>query len=387
MPLGEQREERGGARSPRDEVLVTGYPSFLARRVTEHLLAVEPRTIVHAVVRPRAAEEAKFALAALDPQQRARVEVHEGDAAAMDMRLAGTEYLALAKKLRRIYHCAHVGHFGAERSAAEHANIEGTREALQLARACASLECLVHYSTTAVAGDRTGLIREEELERGQRFRDVVQETRARAEKLVRAAQGELPAVVVRPSILVGDSRTGEVDKLDGPYLLFAILLTSPPDLALPLPGDCEQPLHLVPVDHVARASHQLSRDPRALGRTFHIVDPHPLTARRVFEAVARAAGRRSPKGSIPANLAKALLRTPGLDRFARSPRAFLDTLVTEVTYDAAGADALLAEASIVCPPFDSYVERLVEHVQHKLRERRTRRAEEPSDGDVRDPLL
>ena len=100
-----------------------------------------------------------------------------------------------------------------------------------------------------------------------------------------------------------------------------LVVTSPPDLALPLPGRGDEPLNLVPIDWVARASVALGRDPRARGRTFHLVDPHPLTTRRVFELVARAGGRRGPRGSIPANLAKALLRAPGLDRIAKSPRA------------------------------------------------------------------
>ena len=100
-----------------------------------------------------------------------------------------------------------------------------------------------------------------------------------------------------------------------------------------------------------------------------MTDPCPLPARRVFELVARAGGRRNPRGSIPANLAKALLRAPGLDRIAKSPRAFLETLTTPVTYDARNADALLPLLGVpACPPLESYIEKLVEYVQERVRQ-------------------
>ena len=233
-----------------------------------------------------------------------------------------------------------------------------------------------------MSGDRSGVVLEDELNAGQTFRNVVEETKARAEKLVRAAMARVPMVVLRPSIIVGDSRTGEVDRFDGVYLLILLIVTSPPDFALPLPGRGDAALNLVPIDFVARAALAMGNDPRAVARTFHLVDPSPLTARRVFELVAMAGGRRLPRGFIPANLTKALLRTPGLERFAKSPRAFLDTLGTPVTYRATNADDILGPMGVRCPPFESYVERLVEYVQLRMRERRARNEER----DVHDPL-
>jgi len=87
--------------------------------------------------------------------------------------------------------------------------------------------------------------------------------------------------------------------------------------------------------------------------------------------VARTAGHRGPRASIPANLAKALLRAPGLDRIAKSPRAFLETMTTPVTYDSRNADELLASLGVgICPPFETYVDKLVEYVQERVRHRR-----------------
>lgn len=372
------------ARAGYDEVvLLTGFPSFTARKMCEELVRSGPRTLVHAVVQKKFAAEAEAALDALPLEQRSRVKLVEGDAAAMDLGLSGRELAEIAGQVDRIHHMAQVSYLGADRELAEQVNLGGAREILEVAAACASLRCLVLYSTAHVSGDRTGLVLEDELVKGQQFRNVVEETLARGEKLARAAMPRLPVCVVRPTIVVGDSKTGEVDRLDGPYFLILLIVTSPPDFPLPLPGRADTALHLVPVDYVVRAACAIGRDPRAPGRTFHVGDPAPLTAKRVFELVAAAGGRRTPRGFIPANLTKAILRTPGIDRLAKSPRAFLDALATPVSYSFANTSELLADTDVRCPPLESYVDGLVEYVQHRLREKRARDAR---DAEVDDPL-
>src|SRR5262249_33839506 len=156
--------------------------------------------------------------------------------------------------------------------------------------------CLVHHSSARVSGDRTGLVLESELDRGQSFQNDVEETIAHGERVAhvaRAAQErsrQLPIAIVRPTTIVGDSQTGEVDRFDGPYFLILLIVTSPPDFPLPLPGRGDSPLHLVPVDYYVRAALAIGRDPRAPGRTFHVGDPSPPSLRRAFELVAAAGG-------------------------------------------------------------------------------------------------
>ncbi len=362
-------------------VLLTGFPSFAARKMCEEVLRTGPRTLVHAIVEQSAEGEARDALDALPLEQRRRVNLIEGDASAMNLGLSGRELAALAPEIDRIHHLAHVSSLAADRKLAERINVGGAREVLEVARLCRSLKCLVFHSSAQVSGDRSGLVLEGELEKGQGFHNVVEETIARGEKMMRAAMPKLPICVMRPTIVVGDSQTGEVDRFDGPYFLILLIVTSPAELPLALPGRPEASMHLVPVDYYVRAACALGRDPRAPGRTFHVGDPSPLTAKRVFELVASAGGRRNPRGFIPANITKALLRTPGLDRVAKSPRAFLDSLATPVSYSFANTSELLADTDVRCPPFESYVEGLVEYVQHRLREKRAR------DAEVDDPLV
>lgn len=361
-------------------VLLTGYPTLGARRLLDELLAAEGNALVYVVVPQKSAADAEEQLGALERGARERVIVLDGDPCSMDLGLSGAEFRQLTRELDYIHHCAQATYASVDRRAAEQANVGATREVLELGAACQGLRCLVHHSTAFVAGDRTGTVFEDELERGQRFRGLYEETKARAEKLVRASMGRLPEAVLRPTNIVGDSATGAVDRLEGPYLLAVLLLATPADVALPLPGRSDALLHAVPVDYVARAAAFLGRDPRAVGKTFHLVDPHPLTALQAFELVARATGRRSPRGALPVNFTKMLLNTPGLERFSYNPRAFFEQLTTPVHFDAHNADALLAGSGIRCPPFEAYVDRMVSLVRERMRERREQRRPNQPDA-------
>ena len=367
--------------------LVTGFAStFLATRLVAKLLREEPDSSLCCVVPPKFAARARAIVDDLDPRDRARIELLEGDAAAMDLGLSGKELIALAERVQVIHHCAAVTYLGIDRRAAERVNVGATREVLELAELATGLERLVHWSTASVSGARRGYVLEDELEAPSGFRNAIEETRFRAERIVREASAHVPTTILRPTVIVGDSRTGEIDRFEGPYLLVLLMLNAPVDLRVPLPGRGDVPLNLVPIDYVIDAGYAIVRDPRSLGRTFHLVDPKPLTARRVFELIAKAAGRPMPRGFLPANLATALLRTPGLERFAQVPLAFLEQLATEVVYDARGATELLAGRHLQCPGFEEYVDVLVQYVRAQHNERRERAREARAGLEEEDPL-
>lgn len=344
--------------------LVTGYPtSFLAVRVV-HKILTEESWDLRLVVQEKFLERAEKALAEFDSARRDRVRLLVGDAAAMDLGLSGAEFVALAREVDLIHHCAAVTYLGADKEVARRLNVDGTREVLELAQEAEHLERLVHWSTALVSGGRRGYVLEEELDPpADGWRNVVEETRFLAEALVRRQIRQVPTTILRPAIIVGDSATGEIDRLEGPYLLVLLMLNAPVDFRIPLPGRGEIPLNLVPVDYVVDAGFAIAKDRRSLGRTFHLVDPTPHSARRVFELIARTSGRPLPRGSLPTKAAAALLRTPGLERFAHVPRAFLEQLATEVVYDDRNAREILGETEIGCPPFESYVDVMVDYVR------------------------
>ncbi|CAN5352318.1 hypothetical protein BH09MYX1_BH09MYX1_10410 [soil metagenome] len=377
------RASRRAGPSQDEVVLLLGFPSFRAARILDVLLRdVEdgPRVRVHAVVHEKLASSAETLLATYTEAQRRSVKVLVGDAGAIDMGLSGAEFRALTAEVDVIHHAAQVSYPGVDRKTAEYVNVGAMREMLELAEATPRLKACVVHSSASVSGNRTGLVRESELDEGQRFRNVIDETLARAERMAREAMRRVPIIVLRPAFVVGDSRTGDAERLDGPYLLVLLMLAAPPEFVPPIPTRADARVHVVPVDWVAEAAVRLSRDPRAVGRTVHLCEENPPEVRAVLDLVARAGGRRAPRGFLPANLTKTLLRAPGLEKMLRSPRTFLDALATPVQYERTAAMELLAD--LPCPAFASYVEVLVAHVRKRIDERRASR-----DEGAPDPLF
>ena len=367
-------------------LLVTGYPSLHARRMIEQIITTEPRALVYALAPPETPEEAAPPELLLTPEQHARVVFIEGTPHAMDLGLSGAEFRTLTREVDRIHHLAHVGTSAVDRRTAHTINVVGAEEILEFSRAAPQLACLVVHSTAHVSGDRTGVVYEEDLDRGQSFRSEADETRMRAEVRFRRAMREVPIAVVRPTTIVGDAGAGESDRLEGIYLLVLLVVATPAEIAIPFPGRGDTPLNIVPLDYAIRAAHAIGRHPSAPGRTFHLADPDPLSARSVFELVTHAGGRRTTKGSIPSNLAKALLRTPGIDRFARSPKAFVEQLTSNVHYDTRNTDLVLGSSKITCPPFESYVDDLVNVVREHVKARQRRREIVADEVEIDDPL-
>jgi nucleoside-diphosphate-sugar epimerase len=271
---------------------------------------------------------------------------------------------------------------GVDEATAQRINVAGTRAVLELARDSGRLERIVHWSTAMVSGDRTGTCYEDDLETGQRFRNPYERTKYEAERLIRAAMRQLPITVMRPAIVVGDSRTGEIDRLDGPYYLMVLIATNASGVRLPLLGRSDAPLHLVPVDYVVEAAWHAARAEGAAGKTFHLVDPAPMSARAVFEGVAEHARTQKPRGHIPRPLARAVLRTPGLAKLGRGPLAFVDMIEQAVHYDQSNTAQALARTAVRCPPLADYLAVLVHYVLEL-----SERVDQPLDTDeVSDPL-
>ncbi len=345
---------------PREVALVTGFPAFTARRMIAKLLKAEPDTKIYVLARDKFAPEADALLESLKAGDRAEVLV--GDVCDMDLGLSSLEYRALCKELTWIHHLAGIYFMGVDEPTMRRVNISGTRNVLGLARDAAQLERLVHWSTTTVSGGREGTVYEEDLEAGQKFHNGYERSKYDAEKLVRTAMRQLPVTIVRPSIIVGDSKTGEIDRLDGPYYLMVLIATNASGLRLPILGRGDSPLHLVPIDYVIDAAWQVAHSQGAAGKTFHLVDPEPLSARDVFEGVAEHAKTEKPRGHIPRPLARAVLKTPGLARLGRGPLTFLDMIDHTVHYDQSNTAQALAGTTIRCPPLNEYLPVLVQHV-------------------------
>jgi thioester reductase-like protein len=344
-----------------ETVLLTGFPSNeLACRVLAGLLASEPAARVVCLVPARFTEAAHGWLEGCTDEARARVELLEGDVAAIDMGLSGREYRELIAKVRRIHHCAAITYSGASAEAAEQVNVGGSYEVLELGRAARGLERIVHWSTLAASGAERGVVSERQLLEPEGTR--LMHTRYRAEKLMQQARSELPITVLRPALLVGDREQGALRRMEGLHLLIAGVMGTPRELPVPVLGAPDAPLHAVPIDYAVEAGLAITRARDTASRTFHIVEPSPPNLLEVFTTLSELIARPAPLGAMPVAVAKLVLKLPGLTRLVHAQRALLEEVGRTARVDDREARPILSRAGVICPSLLAHLPKLVEHV-------------------------
>lgn len=345
-------------------ILLTGFPANeLARRVLPRLLELEASAQVIVLVPERFVDRAREWISALPTAQQLRTRILVGDVAALDLGLSGREYLELAERVNVIQHCATVTYSGAPLEMAERVNVGGTYEVLELGRQAKRLERVVHWSSISATWDRNGVVSEDDLVEPRS--NPLATTRFRAEKLVAKARSEVPVTLLRTAMLVGDSRTGRLARVEGAHLLISALLTAPRDVPVLRPAQAHAQLQVVPIDYAVDAGLTIARGNDTVGRNYHVIDPAAPTLDEALAAIAEILGKPQPRGVLPTGLTQAMLRIPMFDRLVHAQRALLDELGREVVYDDRNAQSVLARTGLTCPAFASYVGKLVAHVEHE----------------------
>lgn len=349
-------------------LVVTGFPGFLGSQLLPRLLRRRPERAAICLVQPRYAALATRRVRDLevsDPSLVGRIELVEGDITRPDLGL-GPRFGEVAARAREVVHLAAVYDLEVERALAERVNVEGTRHVLALCRAADDLERLHHVSTCYVSGRWPGVFREDDLDVGQRFNNVYEETKFRSELLVAEARDEgAPATVYRPSVVGGDARTGATQKYDGPYFVLRWLLRQPAWFAvMPVVGDPRSHrFNVVPRDLVVDGIDALAARADTVGGTYALADPQPATVEELLRAFGHATGRRVVRVPLPTSLVRWSLRhVPGLTRLTGIPAAAVDYFTHPTVYTTDRAAPLLASAGVRLPDRAAWIDAMAAFV-------------------------
>jgi hypothetical protein len=236
-----------------------------------------------------------------------------------------------------------------EESAAEARGAVLGREVVEFTRAANQLELGVVHSTLAVSGDRTGLVRENELVQGQSFSNAQQRLSAMLELVVQRQKQQLPFAVVRSGVLAGDSQTGEHESDGCLGRLIEAILDLKSGQAVRVARSAK-PVYLVATDFVARAACHIGSSPSSAGGTFQLTEGHPRTAQHLLGLLLDKCGHKGSRVEGAVDRAFGAAHLSRMLSEVSSPRVF---------YGTERAERSLADSGLECPPLEDYAEKLV----------------------------
>jgi len=361
--------------------VVTGGTGFIGRRLVHRILDLPDTTAIHVLVR----RESLGRFERLARNWDGRVEPLVGDLTAPGLALSDAD-LADLGEIDHVVHCAAIYDMTVPEHRQRAANVDGTRAVITVAQ---RLDATLHHvSSIAVAGTFRGVFTEDDFDVAQDLPTPYHQTKFEAELLVRTADG-LRYRIYRPAVVVGDSRTGEMDKIDGPYYFFGLLarLAALPrftPMVLPDAGRT----NIVPVDFVVDAVVTLMRLDGRDGQTFHLTAPKTIGLRGIYRGIAPAAGLPPLIGSLPRAAATPFLQMTGRAKILRNmaatqlgiPGEILDVVDLAPTFTSERTEEALRGTGIAVPDFASYAPQLWRYWAEHLDPDRARR--DDADGPL-----
>ncbi|HEX6388517.1 MAG TPA: SDR family oxidoreductase [Solirubrobacteraceae bacterium] len=346
-------------------ILLTGATGFLGMELLARLTRDCDRDVIM-LIRARDDEAAGERLdAVLDTimppgvTPRGALRAVAADIEAPDLGLSARRRRSIASEVGTVVHCAASVSFTLPIGEARRINVDGTRAIVELAEQALRLDRLIHVSTAYVAGDRDGHCHEHEGDVGQRHRNTYEQTKLEAEQAV--TDSGLPSAILRPSIVVGDSRTGWTPAFN---VIYWPLQAFARGLFPVVPGDPDTPVDIVPADTVADALMTLATGPRQAG-VFHVAaGANAPRAGQLAALAARAFDAPEPR-FVPAGDAPEVEARAG---------AYLPYFRNRAVFDTTNGTAL----GFTPPPLDEYFDAIMGYARTARWGKRPRPRYDPS---------
>lgn len=361
--------------------LVTGATGFIGKFLLERLLA-RPDAQVYALVREGSLE--KFDHMTLRfGEARDRIHTLTGDITTAGL-MSDADRARIAGKIDHVFHLAAVYDMYMDDATADRVNNEGTHNVVAFVNGLGGQVTLHHVSSIAIAGpDYVGTFREDMFDEGQSVDHPYYRSKFQSEKIVRDT-ASVPFRVYRPGIVVGDSRTGEMDKIDGPYYFFKTIQKMAQSLPkwLPLQAIEGGSIPVVPVDYIASAMDAIAHQSGLDGQAFFLVPSkapslgellntlmktaHGPEIVRRFELPYTSGAVRNIKKKLGKHVSQDMQRR--ISQAIGVPVSALGQALNQTSYDDSQTRQALQGTGIECPDLNDYADKLWNYWEQHLDE-------------------
>lgn len=347
-----------------ETIFMTGFPGFIAGRLVEKLAT--PNTQFFLLVQDAFVEKASIdvqKIAEMTGISATNFTIIKGDITRKNVGMSDADLEVVLNETTDVYHLAAIYDLSVEKELAYKVNVEGTKNVNEIVKNVKNLHRYNYVSTCYVAGKRDDLIFENELVHDKGFRNYYEETKYFAEVEVEKLKATHPVTIFRPSVVCGDSKTGETAKYDGIYYVIKFLLKFPEVFRLVNVGNDDVRLNLVPVDFVIDGMTTLAKDERAVGKTIALADPDPMTTKTICDEIAESITNKKSVITPPPKMVESFLNSPFSPPLTGLPHSGVPYFFIPQTYDTKIADDLLSAHGVSCPKFSDYVGNLVKFVE------------------------
>ena len=358
---------------------VTGATGFIGKRLVKKLLERKGAKVYFLIRKESAGKVA--ALRDYWGVSAARAIAVHGDLTRKKLGVSAEDIKKLKGEIDGFYHLAAVYDLEADEESQIAVNIDGTRNTVEFAKAIDAGH-FHHVSSIAAAGLYEGVFREDMFKEAENYDHPYFRTKHESEKIVRD-ECKLPWTVFRPAMVVGDSMTGEMDKIDGPYYFFKLIQRIRKLLPswMPMVGLEGGRINIVPVDFVVNSLDYISHQEHASGKCFHLVDPVGYRVGDVLDILSKAA--HAPRmnlfinaallGFIPKAVKKGLMALGPVRRIRDAimtdlgvPEGLLTFVNYPTRFDCRETLAALKGSGITCPNLNDYAWRLWDYWERHL---------------------
>ncbi|HEY0065494.1 MAG TPA: SDR family oxidoreductase, partial [Telluria sp.] len=361
------------------QYFVTGATGFIGKRLVKKLLA-RKGSVVYFLMREASRDKLPDLLEFWGTTKARAIPVF-GDLRAAKLGVSKEDTKKLAKTIDHFFHLAAIYDMTADADEQMETNVEGTRHTVEFANAIGA-GCLHHVSSIAAAGMFEGIFREDMFDEAEGLDHPYFATKHESEKIVRN-ETKGPFRVYRPGMVVGDSKTGEMDKIDGPYYFFKLIQRIRQLLPpwMPTIGIEGGRINIVPVDFVVNAMDHIAHQPKLDGQCFHLTDPEPMRVGEVLNVFCRAAHAPTMSirinaallGFIPKSVKKGIMSLTPVRRVRDAlmkdlglPSDLMGFINYPTRFDSRETQRALKGTGIACPPLESYAAPIWDYWERKL---------------------